>query len=700
MSNPLLSNNLHPDYPSIQADHIEPAIEALLNQAKTSLNNISNQDFTLGWDAIMTPLDEALDALSRCWGLVGHLNAVMDEPKWRAAFNKMLPKVTNFYTELEQDQALFQCFKTLRESIPESLVLDLSAQRRRSLELAIRDFRLSGAELAPDQRAQLAKLIQSLSERGQKFSEHVLDAMNASEWYVEDEAGLSGLPEDVIEAASLAAKQSNRLGWRFTPHIPSYLPVMQYAHDRNFRQTMYRMYSTLASDQGDEAFDNGPIMQDILKDRQESAKLLGFEDFVAMSLAPKMAASGDKVRDFLADLVHRVKPLAQKEFAELEQFASTQLGLTKLEAWDLPYVTQQLKQRQFQFTDQDIKVYFQLDRVLEGLFKLINELFGYRFVETELPKWHNDVRCYAIYADAAQMPRAYVYLDLYARPGKRSGAWMNVASNRRMAKETMTEPMAWLTCNFQAPVGSRPALLTHDEVTTLFHEFGHGLHHVLTDMQEPRVSGLNGVEWDAVELPSQFLENFAWEWETIRAMSSHYETGEPMPDELFRRLLSARHFMMGLYLLRQLEFALFDLDIHRQVQGTQPIDIMDILNEVRREVAVVRYPAWNRFPYAFSHIFAGGYAAGYYSYLWAEVLSADCYLAFTEVKDGDRQPVEKSQRRDLGRKFLQEVLSLGSVRPSMDHFKAFMQREPQLEALLEVYGLSQDDEHEVEHVIA
>lgn len=729
MTNPLLNLPLHPDYPSIKAEHIEEAVTTRLDHAKDQLKALALKDVSLGWEAVISPLDESLDALSRCWAVVGHLNAVMDEAAWRQAFNKMLPLVTDFYTMLEQDQTLLAACQKLQQQLPKGNLADLNLQRSRSLELAIQDFRLAGAELPKEKRQQLAQIIKQLSEKGQQFSEHVLDAMNGSSCHVEESSGLEGLPEDVIEAAKKSAQEAGQEGWRFTPHMPSYLPVMQYAHDRKLREQMYRMYNTLASDQGESQFDNGPLIKEILTLRKQSANLLGFSDFVAMSLKPKMASSTVAVQTFLIDLLNRVKPQAQKEFAALSEFAARQLGIDKLEAWDIPYVSQQLKQRLYSFSDQDVKAYFQLNRVLEGLFQLIQDLFDYRFEKVNLPVWHPDVLCYAIYAtpkvnaapsksnraeDEVKVPqvdisraegeddvplaegngpkagetaRAYVYLDLYARPGKRSGAWMNVAANRRLSAKGITEPIAWLTCNFQAPVGSRPAMLTHDEVTTLFHEFGHGLHHVLTNMQEPRISGLNGVEWDAVELPSQFLENFAWEWEQIQKMTAHFETGSPMPEDLYQRMLQARHFMMGMYLLRQLEFGLFDIELHKIGELRDSSEVMALLNEIRRQVAVVPYPEWNRFPHAFSHIFAGGYAAGYYSYLWAEVLSADCYMAFTREIDGEIQALEQSERSSLGKRFLNEILALGSVRPAIDHFKAFMQREPRQEALLKLYGM-------------
>jgi len=688
MNNPLLNPAPHVDYPRIKAEHIEPAISALLARARAELQAISQRDIALGWDAIVAPFDDALDALSRSWGVVGHLNAVMDQAEWRKAFNLMLPQVTDFYTALEQDQGLLDCFKRLRQSMSSDCGSTVDLQRQRSLELAIQDFRLSGAELPPEQRAELAVLIKSLSEHGQKFSENVLDAINEASCMVEEPSGLDGLPEDVIEAARQQAKEHGQEGWRFTPHMPSYLPVMQYAHDRKLREKMYRIYSTLASDQGDPTFDNGPLMEKILALRQASAKLLGFDNFVAMSLQPKMASSSSAVKSFLLDLHARVKPQAQQEITQLADFASRQLGIEKLEAWDIPYVSQQLKQRLFDFSDQEVKAYFQLDKVLDGLFQLIQKLFAYRFELVDLPVWHKDVRCYAIYGNTDETARAYVYLDLYSRPGKRSGAWMNVAANRRRIGHSIAAPMAWLTCNFQAPVGSRPATLTHDEVTTLFHEFGHGLHHVLTDMHEPRVSGLNGVEWDAVELPSQFLENFAWEWDQIQQMTEHVESGASLPAPLYQRMLKAKHFMMGMYLIRQLEFGLFDLALHERLAPAKPNEIMALLNDVRRQVAVVPYPEWNRFPHAFSHIFAGGYAAGYYSYLWAEVLSADCYLAFTETIDGEIRSMRHEKRSKIGQRFLQEILALGSVRPAIEHFKAFMNREPRLDALLTLYGLS------------
>lgn len=698
MTNPLLNLTLHPDYPLIKAEHIEPAILAHLEHAKKQLEALSGKPVSLGWEAIITPLDEALDALSRCWAVVGHLNAVMDHAAWRKAFNKMLPLVTDFYTALEQSQALLHCCQQLQQQMPQPVLPDLNLQRHRSLELAIQDFRLAGAELPADRRQTLAEMIKLLSEKGQQFSEHVLDAMNAGCYYLEESSRLAGLPEDVIEAAKQSAQEEGHQGWRFTPHMPSYLPVMQYAHDRRLREQMYRMVSTLASDQGDARFDNGPLMQEILTLRQESARLLGFADFVAMSLKPKMAQSSEAVKAFLYDLLERVKPQAQREFAALTEFAAKQLGIDKVEAWDIPYVTQQLKQRRFSFSDQDVKAYFQLDRVLEGLFQLIQDLFGYRFEALDLPVWHQDVRCYAIYAKGDDRARSYVYLDLYSRPAKRNGAWMDIAVNRRASKQGISPPIAWLTCNFQAPVGSRPAMLTHDEVTTLFHEFGHGLHHVLTDMQEPRIAGLNGVEWDAVELPSQFLENFAWEWEQIQRTTAHFETGSPLPESLYQRMLEARHFMMGMYLLRQLEFGLFDLELHQSVEPCNPDQIMRLLADIRRRVAVVPYPEWNRFPHAFSHIFAGGYAAGYYSYLWAEVLSADCYMAFTEDVSGEIRALDQATRSSLGDRFLRELLSLGSLRPAIEHFKAFMKREPCLDALLKLYGLDASSDDGAIHV--
>jgi len=702
---------------------VVPAIGTLLQAAQHCLNTVVAAQTAPRWETLVAPLDRSLGRLSRAWALVGHLNAVRDTPAWREAYNQLLPEVTRFHTRLEQNAGLYarllllqatdtgphlapdcppesaQAAKPLPSSAPahrieEGPIASLGEQRARALTLALRDFRLSGVELNPEQKAELAGLLESLSRLGQKFSENILDAMDAAELLITEASQLRGLPPDVIEAARRNAEDRKLEGWRFTPHMPSYLPVVQYAEDREFRHRMVRLHSTLASDQGDARFNNASIMEQILAKRLACARLLGFEQFSDYALESKMAESGAQVYKFLTDLVAKARPQAQLEIETLRSFAANHLGLPVLEAWDLAFSSQKLKKERFSFSDQDLKPYFPLDQVLSGLFALIETLFGYRLVPLATPAWHPEVRSYGLHRignnglDPESEAWAFVHLDLCERPGKRNGAWMSSAADRRREEGQLKPAVTWLNCNFQPPVGDRPALLTHDDVTTLLHEFGHGLHHMLTTMEEPRICGLNGVEWDAVELPSQFLENFAWEWETLSRMSRHVETGASLPRELFERMTASRNFMIGMQLVRQLEFGLFDLQLHRRVEALEHAQIHALLGEIRSAVAVAPYPGFNRFANSFSHIFSGGYASGYYSYLWAEVLSADCYAAFAEEKDGALCARSAPERQSLGRSFLRNILSVGSARPTLESFRAFLGRDPSIDALLRLFGLA------------
>jgi oligopeptidase A len=723
--NPLLEDALHCRYPALHAEHVVPAIRTLLQAAQHCLDAVVALETTPCWETLVAPLDQSLGKLSRAWALVGHLNAVRDTPAWREAYNRLLPDVTRFYTGLEQNAGLYAQLRALQAtnigthlspahppeyplpamplpaspSAPASEANPfpgLGEQRARALTLALRDFRLSGVELNAEQKAELAALLESLSSLGQKFSENILDAMDAAQLLITEASQLRGLPPDVIEAARRDAEDRKLEGWRFTPHMPSYLPVVQYAEDREFRHRMLRLHSTLASDQGDARFNNAAIMEQILEKRLACARLLGFEHFSDYALESKMAESGEQVLKFLADLVAKARPQARLEIETLRRFAANHLGIPVLEAWDLAFSSQKLKKERFSFSDQDLKPYFPIDQVLCGLFELIETLFGYRLVPLATPAWHPEVRSYALHRlrndglDPESEAWAFVHLDLFARPGKRNGAWMSSAADRRREEGQLKPAVTWLNCNFQPPVGDRPALLTHDDVTTLLHEFGHGLHHMLTTMEEPRICGLNGVEWDAVELPSQFLENFAWEWETLSRMSRHVETGAPLSRELFERMTASRNFMIGMHLVRQLEFGLFDLQLHRRAEALEHAQIHTLLGEIRSAVAVAPYPDFNRFANSFSHIFSGGYASGYYSYLWAEVLSADCYAAFTEEKEGALYARSAPERQSLGRSFLRNILSVGSARPTLESFRAFLGRDPSIDALLRLFGLASE----------
>lgn len=672
--NPLLDFSGLPRFAEIRPEHVAPAIRQLIEEYRALLARLERPDTPPSWEAFVQPLTDAGERLGRAWGVVQHMHGVNDVPEWRDAYNALLPEVTRFYAELGQNVALYEKYKALAASAEYQR---LNPVRRRIIDHALRDFRLAGAELPPDQKPRFLAIQEELSALGAKFAENLLDATNAHVEWVTDEAVLAGLPEDVRAAARAAAEKEGQPGWKFTLHAPSYLPVMQYADDRDLRYRMYRAYATRASEFGKPAWDNGPLIERILELRAEEARLLGFANYAELSLTPKMADSPAQVAAFLRDLAARARPFAERDLAELRDFAARELGLKELASWDISWASEKLKQARYSFSDDEVKQYFPVSNVLEGLFRCIETLFGVKIVADHAPAWHPDVQFFRIERQGRLVGQ--FFLDLYARETKRGGAWMADAISRRWKDGTIQTPVAYLCCNFMPPLADKPALLTHDDVLTLFHETGHGLHHLLSEVDELAVSGIDGVEWDAVELPSQFMENFCWEWDVLKGMSAHVDSGAPLPRALYDKMIAAKNFQSGLFMLRQIEFALFDLRLHWEGRK----DFMRLLDEVRREVAVIMPPEWNRFPHSFSHIFAGGYAAGYYSYKWAEVLSADAYAAFEEAVPEVGTVLDAT----TGERFWREILAVGGSRPALESFKAFRGREPSFEALLRHNGM-------------
>ena len=672
--NPLLDFTGLPRFAEIKPEHVAPAMEQLLAENRALIARLLGDSAPLTWQNFIVPMEDADERLSRAWGPVGHLNAVMNSPELRDAYNATLPKITQYYAELGQNLALFGKFKALR-NIPE--FAGLSAARKKIIENELRDFRLGGAELPDDKKARYLEIQERLAELSSRFSDNLLDATNDYTLVIENKGELSGLPEDVLQAAQEAAQAANKPGWLFTLKAPSYMPVMQYADNRALRETMYRAYGTRASEFGKEDWDNTALMDEIVRLRGDEASLLGFANFGELSLASKMADSPQQVVEFMRELAQRARPFAEKDLAGLHEFARAELGLQELQSWDVGYASEKLREKRYAFSEQEVKQYFPEDAVLPGMFRLIETLYGLQIKASVAPLWHDDVRFFDI-RDAQGQLVGQFYLDMYARNSKRGGAWMDdVITHRRLATGIQT-PVAYLNCNFSAPVGGKPAVFTHDEVITLFHEFGHGLQHLLTEVEDLAVSGINGVEWDAVELPSQFMENFCWEWDVLHSMTRHVDSGEPLPRALFDKMLAAKNFQSGLQTLRQIEFSLFDMLMHSNFEAGGAKSILQLLDEVRAEVAVLIPPAFHRFPHSFSHIFAGGYAAGYYSYKWAEVLSADAYSLFEE--NGVLNP-------DVGARFRAEILAMGGSRGAMDSFSAFRGREPSIDALLRHNGL-------------
>ena len=669
--NPLLDFSGLPRFAQLKPEHVTPAVDTLLAEGRAAIERVLAAP--VSWESFVAPLEDANERIGRAWGQVAHLHAVLDSPELREAYNANLPKLTQYWTELGQNQALFDKYKSLADS-PEYPTL--STARRRIVDNALRDFRLGGAELPPDKKARFAAIQEELAQLGSRFSENLLDATKAFSIVV-DETRIAGIPPDVLAAAREAAEKDGKPGWKFTLHAPSYMPVMQYADDRLLRQTMYRESATRASEFGKPQWDNTPLIARIVELRRELAQLLGYRDYAEVSLVPKMAESPGQVLAFLDDLARRARPFAEKDVGELREFARRELVLDPLEAWDIAYASEKLRLSRYAFSEQQVKQYFPEAIAVQGLFRVAETLYGMRIYPATAPAWHEDVRFYEI-RDAAGQLVGQFYMDLYARDTKRGGAWMDDAITRRRKGATVQTPVAYLTCNFSRPVGKRPALFTHDEVLTLFHEFGHGLHHLLTRVEDLGVSGINGVEWDAVELPSQFMENFCWEWDVLRHMTRHVDTGEALPRELYDKMIAAKNFQSGLAMLRQLEFAIFDMRLHSDFQPAAGKTALELLAEVRSRIAVLQPPAYNRFPNSFSHIFAGGYAAGYYSYKWAEVLSADAYSFFEE--QGVLNPV-------AGQRFRDEVLAVGGSRPAAESFRAFRGREPHVDALLRHNGM-------------
>ena len=684
--NPLLGSPLDlVAYDRVDSTHIVPAVEAALAEARAVIDSLKASSAEPDWTTFVEPLDAATERVNHVWSAVSHLSAVADSPELRAAYNASLPKVTEFWTQVSQDETLFARYRSIERS---PAYARLSPARRRVVDNALRDFRLGGAELAPAPKKRYAAIEEELARLSQAFSEHVLDATEAYVLDVPDAAALDGLPDDAIAAARARAEQAGAAGYRVTLHMPSYLAVMQFANDRALRERIYEAYVTRASEFGEPDRDNGPLIGTILALRAEAAALMEYADYASLSMVSKMAETPDEVLQFLERLRSRAKPFGERDMVELATFARDRLGIERLAAWDIAYASERLREHEYSFSQQEVRNYFPETKVLDGLFRVVGQLFSVRAVQRTGPSapslWNPDVRFFDL-LDAAGTVVAQFYLDLYARPGKRGGAWMASARSRGVdADGRRRTPIAYLTCNFSEPLrdGSgaitREALFTHSEVNTLFHEFGHGLHHMLTRVDESAVAGIRGVEWDAVELPSQFLENFCWEWDVVAHMTSHIETGEPIPRALFDRMLAAKNFQAGMQTLRQLEFAIFDMKLHSRFDVAGEQSVMALLDDVRHSVAVYDVPPYNRQPNQFSHIFAGGYAAGYYSYKWAEVLSADAYAQFEE--DG-------VLNAGTGARFLEEILGVGGSRPAIESFVSFRGRQPDLEALLRHNGM-------------
>ncbi|HTY02644.1 MAG TPA: M3 family metallopeptidase [Rhodocyclaceae bacterium] len=678
--NPLLDFAGLPRFDAITPEHVAPAIRELIEENRKVVADLTASKSQPSWDAVMQPLTDAGERLGRAWGIVGHLHSVMDVPEWREAYNALLPEVTAYYAELGQNEAIFARVKALRAS-PEYATLSLT--RQRIIDNDLRDFRLSGAELPEDRKPRFKAIQEEMSALAAKFSENLLDATNAHAEWVGDEAGVAGLPDDVRTTARAAAERDGRLGWKFTLHAPSYIPVMQYAEDRELRTRMYRAYVTRASEFGKPEWDNGPLIKRMLELRAEEAQLLGYDNYAQVSLVPKMAESTAQVAAFLHELAAKAKPFAERDVAELRDFARTELGMEKLESWDIAWASEKLKHARYDFSDEEVKQYFPEHMVMAGLFRVVESLFSVKIVpDDHAIAWHPAVRLYRIERGHEIVGRFYA--DLYARETKRGGAWMaDAIGRRRTADNGIQAPVAYLCCNFPAPVGGKPATFSHDDVLTLFHETGHGLHHLLTQVEDLPVSGIDGVEWDAVELPSQFMENFCWEWDVLSGMTAHADTGEPLPRTLYDKMIAAKNFQSGMQTMRQIEFALFDLLLHSEFDPKGERTVQQLLAEVRKEVAVLFPPDWNRFPQSFSHIFGGGYAAGYYSYKWAEVLSADAYSAFEEAGRKNGSTLDAA----TGERFWREILAVGGSRPAMESFKAFRGREPSVDALLRHNGM-------------
>jgi oligopeptidase A len=672
-NNPLLDFNGLPRFGAITATDVTPAIRSLLKECQSTVNKVEYDTAQATWENVVEPLENATEKLSHAWGIVSHLHSVQDTPEMRAVYNENQPLITEFFTALGQNLVLYKKYCTLQNGAE---FASFSPARRKIIQNAIRDFKLSGAELAPEKKQRFADIQEQLAALSTKFSENVLDATNHYSLHIENVATLKGLPEDVLLAARTKAEQAGKAGYLFGLQFPSFYPILQYADNRELRATVYRANTTKASELGENpVWDNTGIIHEILKLRQEEAQLLGYNNYAEVSLVSKMAENTEQVRQFLIDLATRARPFAEKDLIELRRFSKENLGLDELLAHDIAYASEKLRQQRYAFSEQEIKQYFPQPKVVQGLFDITKTLYGVDIKADAASVWHPDVSFYRIEKNGQLIGQ--FYLDLYARESKQGGAWMDSARGRRLTTKGIQTPVAYLTCNFTAPAAGKPAYFTHDEVITLFHEFGHGLHHLLTQIDELGVSGISGVEWDAVELPSQFMENFCWEWDVLQKMSAHAETAQPLPRALYEKMLAAKNFQSGLQTLRQIEFSLFDLHLHDGHLEQHQLSVQALLNQIRSQISVLKTPDFNRFQHGFSHIFSGGYAAGYFSYKWAEVLSADAYAAFEEA----------GNNAEVGIKFQREILAVGGSRPALESFIAFRGRAPQIDALLRHNGM-------------
>jgi len=674
MTNPILFRDSLPLFDQIKPSHISPAIEGMLKEANSLIHSLKVMGGSISWENFVEPIEMVSEKISRAWGQIEHLNAVVNSDDLRKAYNDNLIKLTEFYTNLSQDEALYKKYQSLKDG---EIFESLTPSQKRIIDNVLREFKLGGAELNELEKARFKVIQEKLAKLSTQFEENILDATNEFSIFVGDADDLQGIPEENIKKAQSEAIEDKKEGYKFTLHFPSYLPVMQYAEDRNLREKLYRGYATRASELASPKFDNTKLIDEILALRYESAKLLGFNHFTEMSLVTKMAKSNEEVVSFLMDLANKAKPFALKDMEELSAFSKT-LGIEKLEAWDIAYVSEKLRQAKYSFSENEVKQYFPEHRVLKGLFKVVETIFKLKIIKTDAPTWHKDVSFYSIKNDGDELVGQF-YFDLYARNHKRGGAWMDEAISRYKNSFESSHPVAFLTCNFSSPSENKPALFSHDDVITLFHEFGHGLHHMLTKVDEYSISGIKGVEWDAVELPSQFMENFCWEWDVVKHMTEHVDNKSPLPEALFKKMIEAKNFQSRKQTLRQIKFSLFDIRLHTQYSDQNKINSLKLLETIRDEIAVVRPPAWNRFPNSFSHIFAGGYAAGYYSYKWAEVLASDAFSLFEE---------EGILSSNAGQKFQEEVLSKGGSRPAMESFVAFRGRAPSVDALLRHSGMA------------
>ncbi|MFA5984220.1 MAG: oligopeptidase A [Methylococcaceae bacterium] len=679
MTNPLLSNSTLPQFSLIKPEHVEPAIDQLLAEARATVAQCLQENATYNWQNLIEPIQSAEDKLGKAWSPVSHMNSVVNNDEMREAYNACLPKLSEYFTEMGQNEDLFNAYRVIAES---PTFTELDKAQRKLIQNSLRDFELSGIALDAAKKQRYKEINLELSSLSSKYEENLMDATNAWGKLIHDDSELAGLPASAIAQAKQSAESQDQEGWLITLQFPSYLAVMTYADDRKLRREHYEAFATRASDQGPYAgrWDNSEIMQKTLALRYEKAKLLGFNNYAELSLATKMADKPDDVVSFLEKLADSSWRQARKDLAELREFAKQRDGISDLQSWDIGYYSEKMRQHQYELSQEEVKAYFPIDRVLPGLFAIVNKLYGLQIKPiTTFDSWHPDVQFFEI-LDSDTRLRGQFYIDLFARAKKRGGAWMDDCVGRRKKSDGHLQiPVAYLTCNFTPATGDEPALLTHDEVTTLFHEFGHGLHHMLTQVDHLGVSGINGVEWDAVELPSQFMENWCWEKEAIALMSGHYQTGAPLPDSLFEKMLAAKNFQAGMTMVRQLEFSLFDFRIHQQYDPTKGARIYDILEQVRNQVAVMRPPKFNRFAHSFSHIFAGGYAAGYYSYKWAEVLSSDAFSLFEE---------NGIFHRPTGEAFLTNILEQGGSDDAMTLFKNFRGREPVIDALLRHNGIA------------